>query len=106
MRELTGERLMQQFQPLGGQIGRHVREAGDVTSRSRQVRHHSVSHGVSTERDDDRHAGRCALCSPHGRPNSDDHVDIARDQFGGKLRQTIQASVGPAIVNSKVLPLM
>ena len=30
---------------------------------------------------------------PHGRPDSDDHVDIARDQFGGKLRQTIQASV-------------
>ena len=42
---------------------------------------------------------------PHGRPDSDDHVDIARDQFGGKLRQTSASVLGPAIVNTKVLSL-
>jgi hypothetical protein len=40
-----------------------------------------------------------------GRPQRDDHVYVARDQFGGKHREAVQLSVGPAIGDRETLSL-
>src|SRR3954465_13241370 len=36
--------LMQKLQTLSRKLGRHVREAGDVAARPREVRYHSAAH--------------------------------------------------------------
>ena len=80
------DRLLEQLQPLGAEVGRHHREPGDVSARMREVRDQAGADWISHQGHDKRDGGRSALQrTGRDRTVRDDHIDLALNQIGGEL---------------------
>jgi hypothetical protein len=80
------------------------RQSGHIAARMRQARHETGADRVVAERKDDR--GRGCLCAQHeGHLIARRHQKIRRQprQFGGKRRQAIGISVGPAAFDDEIV---
>ena len=71
-----------------------------------EARHQTHLHGVSAAHEYDRDG----LCRALGRerggwPRGEDHRDLAPDELSGKLRQSLCAAVGRAVLDRHVLAL-
>ncbi|HXU89772.1 MAG TPA: hypothetical protein VFQ62_13040 [Methylomirabilota bacterium] len=98
-----GNDLLQQLEPLRRELGRNVRQAGDVAAGTRQAIHEADLVGVRRHRHDDRNRLRHRLCSPDclstGR---DDNVDPSLHELRGQLRQPLGYAFRPPLLQREI----
>src|ERR1051326_8855846 len=96
--------LVQQLEPLAGQIGLAVRQAGDVAAWTREAAHEPGSHripgGGKYYRD---RFGRLLGGGHRGGAGGDDDVDAAIDELLRYFAETVRLAVRPAIIDVQIM---
>ena len=97
--------MAEQLESLLCQVRRHIREAGDVSTRLGQARDDVLTDWVAAERDHDRNCGRSVSRCPYGRSQRDDDVDLVGDKLRRKDGQLVHLPVGPLVGQLQVAAL-
>ena len=97
------QRLLQQLETLGGQLGEGERQAGDVAAGPRQARAQPSRDRIAARQGDDRDRLRCLARRLARRlAAGEDHVHLETHQLFGHRRQPIGAAVGVAALDDDV----
>jgi hypothetical protein len=94
----VGDRLLQQFEALAGQLGLPEKDPGDVASRSREAPDIAERDRVVVDRyhdDRDRAGGLFRRLQHHLLTGSEDHVYLATDQLFHRFRKALDVSIQP-----------
>src|SRR6516165_1235136 len=100
----TGNEIAQNFESLASKIGLLVRQAGDVATRSRQIRDQAGANRVP-QYEDDRNDRCRLLCCDGCVSTGDNDINLEQDELGGDLCKALAASVRPAILGRNGAPL-
>jgi hypothetical protein len=100
------EYLLQELEPLGAELGRHQRKAGDVAARTRKARDDAVADGVGAHRHHDRDRARRVAGRQHRRRREgDEHVDLHFHELCRKRRHVLELAFAPADLEPVILAL-
>jgi hypothetical protein len=91
-----GHDFLEQLEPLAAQLRRNDAEAGQISTRPRQISNQTRGNRIADDRHDDRNGGARRLERlRRRRPAGDDDVRPAADQLGRKPRQRLQPVLSP-----------
>src|SRR5262249_29638888 len=81
-RRRSGTSFAQELEPLAGEVGRLVRQAGDVSAWPRKAGNQAVGHRVARDREDDRDGGgRLLRRKDCRRALRQDDIDLVTDEL-------------------------
>ena len=102
----TRNHLVEQLKALCCETRIEIAHAGEIAARSVQTGHEAGGDRVDAADKHDRDRRRCRLGRECRREiGRSDDCDLAVDEIGGKLRQSLIAAFGPAIFDCDVLVL-
>ena len=101
-----GKRLLEQLQPLGGELRAKERHSGNVAARLSEAGHEPISDRVAHDRHHDGDSGRRLLCSAgRGGIAGDDEVEIETNELLRQLCKSLDVSICIPVLDDDVLPL-
>src|SRR5260370_19028094 len=94
--------VLQNFQPLRGQLRCNRTNAGDVASRPRKAPHKSSSNGIARVHNDDRNRTSCSFGGERGRRRrGSNRGDIGLCKLARQLGKSVEKPFGKASLISK-----
>jgi hypothetical protein len=94
---------MQQFKSLCRKRGGHVGHAGDVSTRSIEVRDKTCSYGIDSIFKDDRNRRRCGLRRKRGRCAArNNHLHLVPNEIGHECWEAIVAPIRKTMFESYI----
>src|SRR4051812_35210623 len=101
-----GTQLVQEFQPLWHHLlGKEI-DTCRIAARSSEARDKSKPHRVLGNGEDDGNSRSCCLrCKGRSSVGRGDHGDLSANQFGRKLGQPLELTLGETIIDRHVLAL-
>jgi hypothetical protein len=101
-----GHSLLEQFQPLAGELGCHVSDSGVVPAGVRETGDKPIRESAGTLRHYDEDRRSCFLRRADRRPILGcDEVDWEVDEFSGETRKPIGVLIGITSLDGDVLAL-
>src|SRR5262249_24587814 len=91
---------------LGSNVGRLVRQTGDIAAGARQTRNEAGAHRIPRRREDDWNGCGRLLCRQYRwGPRRDDDIDLEPDELRCDLGKALGAPLSPAILDRDVATL-
>src|SRR5262249_3545755 len=100
-----GDQLVQQVQALRSDLDVQHNHAGEISSWSVQAGDEAGCDRVGGGEKDDRYGRRRSLGHGRGRGVRGDHAHLSAKEIGGQRRQTLVATLGPAVFDPYITAL-
>src|SRR5262245_30097660 len=100
-----GDQLVQQVQTLRSDLDVQHNHAGEISSWSVQAGEEAGCDRVAGGKKDDRYGRRRRLGHGRGRGVRGDHAHLSAKEIGGQRRQTLVATLGPAVFDPYITAL-